>query len=341
MAEEKNIKRKNYVNLTGYLKENTLKVVKSSSGVEAISGSLIIATSETDAHKVQFYANKVFKSGKENSLYKELDALMPSKTISIASYVKQNPTSNYATAAQCSTKVYVGGSLEEYATKLDGKERSIITIRGSRARIKTVTDAHPFVPSATFNVDMYIESMREESKWNKDREDMELTGRHIIVGLIPDYLGCMNKIEFVVPKDRADFVKSNYANTDTANFTGEILNTETKIVKKTVSDDPFAWNNSKESQYETEFIRERRIMGRDNGSLPIHQGEEGSITIEEVKNGLVLRDEKILKNTQNRGNKNNTSSFGTRNVKSVENEFGFTDSAQSVGSVSDFNLDDF
>ena len=310
-TEKTTIRRKNYVGITGYLKENTLECVKTKDGKDAIRGNLIIATSDNEAYKVQYYASRFYNNGKENNTFKDLVEVLPNKTMSIAAYLNGNPTANFQTAAQCSTKVYVRAHMEEYATKLDNKERSIVTLRGDAAKLKTITDSRPFVPEATFAADMYIESMSEETAFDKDTENVESTGRLVISGLIPDFRGIMNRISFVVPKGKlADFVQNNYEVHDTANFTGRLVDIEKKEVAAEVVDDPFSWNGGNETQFKTTFIRERQIMGRENGKLPIHEGDEGCITQEEVKNGLVLRDQHIADNTARRNN----SSSGTRRV---------------------------
>lgn len=315
-TEKNTIRRKNYVGITGYLKENTLECVKTKDGKDAIRGNLIVATSDNEAYKVQYYASRFYNSGKENPTFKDLVEFLPSKTMSIAAYLSGNPTANFQTAAQCSTKVYVRAHMEEYATKLDNKERSIVSLRGDAAKLKTVTDSHPFVPEAIFAADMYIESMSEETAFDKDTENVEPTGRLAISGLIPDYKGVMNRISFVVPKGKlADFVQNNYEVHDTANFTGKLVDIEKKEVSAEVVNDPFSWSGDNETQFKTTFIRERQIMGRESGKLPIHEGEEGCITQEEVKNGLVLRDQRIADNTARR----NSGGSGTRRVAAAQN----------------------
>lgn len=309
-TEKTTIRRKNYVGIVGYLKENTLECVKNKEGVDAIRGNLVIATSETEAFKVQFYCSRVYKNKKENLSYKDLLEVLPNKTMSIAAYLSGNPTANFQTAAQCATKLYVRGHMEEYASKLDNKERSIVTLRGDTAKLKTVTDARPFVPEATFAADMYIESIAEETQYDKDTENIDPTGRLLITGLLPDYKGIMNRITFIAPKGKiADFISNNYEAHDTANFTGKLVDIEErKETAAEISNDPFSWNGGSDVQFKTTFVRERQIMGRENGKLPIHEGEENCITTEEVKNGLVLRDQRIADNTARR----NTGNGGRR-----------------------------
>ena len=343
MAEETQkttTRRKNYVRITGYLKENTLECVKTKDGKDAIRGNLIIATSDTEAYKVQFYASHFYKNGNENSTYKDLLEVLPSRAMSIAAYLSGNPAANFQTAAQCSTKVYVCAHMEEYATKLDNKERSIVTLRGDSVKLKTVADTNPFVPGTKFVVDMYIESMSEETKYDKETENVESTGRLVISGLLPDFKGIMNRISFVVPAGKlADFVQNNYEIHDTANFTGKLVDIEQKEVAAETVDDPFSWNGGSETQFKTTFVRERQILGRNPGKLPIHEGDENCITQEEVKNGLVLRDQRIADNTTRR----NTGS-GNRRVSAgmVANSFAPT-STSAVGSDDQFgsDFDDF
>lgn len=332
------IRRKNYVGITGYLKENTLECVKTKDGKDAIRGNLIVATSDNEAYKVQYYASRVFKNGKENPTFKDLVEVLPNKTMSIAAYLSGNPTANFQTAAQCSTKLYVRAHMEEYATKLDNKERSIVTLRGDAAKLKTVADSRPFVPEATFAAEMYIESMNEETQFDKDTENVEPTGRLVVVGLLPDFKGVMNRISFVVPKGKlAEFVQNNYEIHDTANFTGKLVDIEKKEITEEVADDPFSWNGGNETQFKTTFVRERQIMGRESGKLPIHEGDEGCITTEEVKNGLVLRDQHIVENTTRR---NSSGNGGTRRVAASAG-FGSAPTPTAGDDPFGGNFDDF
>ena len=213
-------------------------------------------------------------------------------------------------------------------------------MRGDGVKLKTATDSHPFVPEAMFAVDMYIESMSEETKYDKETENVEPTGRLLISGLLPDYKGTMNRISFVVPAGKlADFVQNNYEIHDTANFTGKLVDIEQKEVASETVDDPFSWNGSSETQFKTTFVRERQILGRDSGKLPIHEGDENCITKEKIKNGLVLRDQRIADNTTRR----NTGS-GNRRVSAgmVANSFAPA-STSAVGSEEQFgsDFDDF
>lgn len=302
-----NVRRKNLVFITGYLKENTLKVISSPKSGEAIAGSIIVAIDDVNAHKVQFYAPKTFKSGKGNKLYDELAKILPTVTISMASYLMQNPSANFSIASQCSTKITVRAHFDEYASKLDNKERNIITLKGDSVNIKTVTDAQGFKPSAKFTVDMFIKSIANETKY-EDGEPIE-TERLVITGLIPDYTNRVHQITFVTgTKEVSDFVSSNYHQNQTANFTGYLVNTTIREeAPKVDAGDSFGWGDFN-TKGKTTFVHERVIMGREPNKIPLEPTDPGAITLEEVKNGLVLRDEQIIKNTTNRNNGSSSSS---------------------------------
>lgn len=308
MTENVKFKGKNFVNITGYLKENTLDTFTTKDGQPGIKGSLVIATSEIDAHKVSFYVTKFDKNHQINNSYTDLEALLPLQTNTIGNFIKANPSATFQMAMGQSTKVFARAKFEEYASKIDGVERSMILLKGFTAKVKIVTDSQQFTPSATFSVDVYIDQMVEEVEHNKDTESMEPTGRLVLKCFLPQYNGCMDKINFVVPTDdnRADFIRSNYAVGNTANFTGKIINITQEVESAVpVVDDPFAWGATTKKQIKTTFTRERIILGRENGKVPLEEGAPGSITKEMVKNGLVIRDEHIADNTTNRANRNN------------------------------------
>ena len=119
------------------------------------------------------------------------------------------------------------------------------------------------------------------------------------------------------------------------NFTGKLVDIEQKEIASEIVDDPFSWNGGSEAQFKTTFVRERQILGRDSGKLPIHEGDENCITQEEVKNGLVLRDQRIAENTTRR----NTSGSNRRvSAGMVANNFASA-AAPVNGNEDQFNSD--
>ena len=289
--EKKSSSRKNSVHITGYLKENLLEVITDKNGNEVIRGSMTVATSSVDSHKITFYTPRFDKNGGASEAYESLEALLPEKTISVASYLKNTPTATFDTAANGSTKVWVQARFDEYVRRKGEREDSSVILKGFKAGFKTATDASPFVPRAEFSVDVYLEKIADEIVDDKP------TGRLLIDGIMLDYRGVAQKINFVAPVEDgiADYIKANYHETDTVTLNGDVLN----IYEREIKEDPEAENSyfgraRGGKQYETTFTRERRIRG--GSKTPIKQGEDGCYKTEDIKQGLVSREEKMIEN---------------------------------------------
>ena len=265
--------RRNYVSIAGYLKENSLKHGWAFDGREAIWGNLIIATTESESFKIQFSAFRKDKSGADNKTYFDLNKLLSNKIVSINSYVSNNPKSTFQEAAQHSEKLLVRAAMEEHARLgINDDEITSVVLMGKDVAIKPNGCFGSFAPKATYDVDIFIESINREKI--SSRNNGEITERLVVSGLFPNYRGMMNRVSFVVPSEKlSDFVLDNYKVGDTANFAG-------KLVGNTFGS-----------------IDECQILGRAAGHMPIRQGENGCITPEEVKTGLALRDERIAETT--------------------------------------------
>lgn len=290
MEEKKN--KKNSVRIVGYLKENLLELTTDKFGKQVIRGSVVVAVNEIDSHKIQFYVNSTDRNGQINENFEKFRDLLPSNTISIASYLKENPTANFALASSMASKIWVMARFEEFITHKDNKDISMILLKGYKAGFKTATDTAPFVPSAAFTCDVYIELLTKEL--NEAGED---TGRILLQGILPVYDGSVYRIEFVAPADQniAKYVNDNYQVTDTVTLTGDVLSLVESVAveNKEAKSESFGRSFGDGRQYVTKFTRERRIYG--GSTTPIHLGEEGSITREEVKDGLAKRELKIKK----------------------------------------------
>ena len=287
--KEKNAK-KNSVHLTGFLKENLLEKITDKDGKEVIRGSMTIATSSIDSHKVTFYASRFDKDGNETEAYKNLEEMLPEKTISVASYLKNTPTAIFDTAANGSTKLWAQARFEEYAKRKGEREDSSVFLRGFKAGFKTASDKSPFVPRAEFSVDVYLNDIKEEVVEEKE------TGRLLIEGIIVSYNGMAHKIDFVAPAEDgiADYIRANYKVGDTVTLNGDVLNIYEKRAVEDDKEEEAFFGRSAGKQYETVFVRERRIRG--GSKTPIHQGEEGSYSTKEVKKALVNREAKMVEN---------------------------------------------
>lgn len=265
--------RSNIVFIKGYLKENSLEQRLLFDGQEAIRGNLIIATTESESFKVQFFAYRKFKSGANSKTYFDLVKLLSNKIVSIDSYISNNPKSTFQEAAQHSEKLLVRAVMEEHARLgINDDEITSVILRGMNVVTKPVNWFASFAPEATFVMDMFVESINREEIPGKNNE--KTAERLIVSGLFPNYCGTMNRVSFVVPSGKLSyFVLDNYKVGDTANFAG-------KLVGNTFGS-----------------IDECQILGRAAGHLPIRQGENGCITPEEVKTGLALRDERVAETT--------------------------------------------
>lgn len=286
MADKKNsVKTTNSVKVVGYLKENNLEQITNSRGDQVIRGSIIIAVDEVSSHRIQFYVAAKTKAGEDSKDYEGLSKLLPNNTITIASFLKENPTADFQTAANAASKVWAMARFEEYATRVGERVRSLVTLKGFRAGFKTAADAAPFKPCAEFEVNGFVNALIPEVDANNNE-----TGRVVVELAMPLYDGSVQLIDFIAPTEGnvANYITSNYAQTNTVVLKGDVISIQEKKLKD--GDGDFFGRGS-EPQYETRFIRERRILG--GCKTPIKDGEEGSFTSKLVKDGLASREIKM------------------------------------------------
>lgn len=290
-SKDKEKKRVNRVKIVGFIKENNLEKIRSAKDMDVIRGSLVVATDKISSHRVQFWVPEFLHNGSESEDYKALESLLPENTISVASYLKNNTEANFADAIEVATKVWVLATLEEYATRKGERETSVATLRGFKAGVSKTSEEKPFVPCAEFDVDIYVNKLEPEV----DESGAE-TGRLLVEGLIPKYDNSVDKIEFIaVAEDNvAAYINANYHPGDTATIKGDVVSIQERILKE--QDTTEFFGRTPDPQYETKFIRERRILG--GSAKPIKQGEEGCISSDFVREALLLREEKMQRNGQ-------------------------------------------
>jgi len=329
MAEKKKSttekKKKSYVNnirIAGYLKDNSLEEIENSSGEKAIRGALVIATDKFSSYKVQFYVSQYNKDGDESADYSRMSALLPENTCTVASFLKNNPGATNEDAFAAATPVWVMGRLEEYATRKGEREDSMILFKGNRGGVAS-TDKGPFTPAATFEADIFINSMEPEVD-----EDNTETGRLLVEGLLVKYDGSCDKIDFIAVEedDVAKFIKSNWRVGDTVNISGDLVSLQERILIESSAEERFG--RSSGPQYETHFIRERRITG--GSKSPRRTEEDGAISTDTVKAGLVKREERMQRN----GERSSQRSKET----SQESNFGKTAKAEKSSGSEDFEF---
>jgi hypothetical protein len=324
---EKTKKLTNTVSITGYLKENSLQKITNAKGMNIIKGNLIIATDKISSHKVQFYVSEqITSTGETSAEYEKLEQLLPANTISVASYLMDNKNADFDTAANAATKIWAVGRFDEYYTTTGEKENSYITIKGFRAGFATIDAEHPFRPHASFKVDGKIGKIDPEVVDNVE------TGRLLVELYVPKYNGIMDIMDFVGDDEYTqqykvvDYIKKHYAVGDTICIDGDIVNLQESLVQEVSTNDDY-FGKPREPQYQTKFIRERRITGGNSRFSPIKEGKPGGITKKEVEEGLIKRHEKGVENgnkssrAQQRMDQNNSSA--NSDVSTFDEGFGF------------------
>ena len=286
MAEKKKDSNTNIVSIKGYLKENTLEQVTSSTGDLVIRGALLVATDALNAHKIQFYVPETRFNGDHSADFDRMQELLPAKTVTMASFLKDASAADFEMAANAATKIWVMARFDEYATRNGERTTSMVTLKGMRAGVATA-DKGPFVPKAEFSATIYINTMEPE-----EDEVNGATGRIKIEGLLPKYSGQLDIIDFVAVTDNgvADVVRANWHVGDTVKIEGDLVSLALR--KKVEETENSSFGRSRAPQYETTFIRERRIVG---GSKNPIKGD-GELTKDMVKEGLALREAKMVQN---------------------------------------------
>lgn len=303
-------KKKNTFFVEGYLKENNLSLVG-----DVIRGSVVVAVDEHNTFKVQYYVNKKMKSGDENKDFADIEAMLPEKTTSVAQYLQNVPTANFANASAVATRVWCVGRLEEFVSKsADGKEKSMITYKGSRGGIKS---GDSFNPRSTFKIDVYLESKKPETNSEGDE-----TGRYLLSGLVPAYNGSMYRFSFVTAEgDPSVYVNDLYDVGQTVYLEGQILAIRQEVARSSTKN--AGWGTAASLPPRTFFTTQLVVFG--GNTTPINEDEPGAITKKDVKDGLAVRETEAMENGKKRASKvgpkvtTGTTSFGAEEVISDPN----------------------
>ena len=289
MSEDKKKQSfRNSVRLVGYLKETTLEEKVSQAGRHFITGNITVALDEFNTHRVRFL---VFEDDNAEK-YATLAKFLPANTVSIASYLKSTPTANFTTASSMAAKLWVMATIEEFASRSGEKEKSMIMLKGFSLGL--VDAEKPFVPSASFEADVYIETMEDE-----EDEHGVPSGRLLIGAIVPAYKGMVYRVPLVAPAEDniAKYMKKVYKVGDTARLSGRLVAMRVHIANEAPAETEY-FGKVEEQQYTTRFVRENII--EKGPKTPIAQGAEGSISTDFVKNGLALREVEMDKNGQKR-----------------------------------------
>jgi hypothetical protein len=186
---------KNFISVSGYLKENKLKAATNKAGQPVISGSITVSTGEFGDYKVSVYTNSKRKDNTDNEVYKGFLPFVNGTLVGkdIATLLQSNSSLNYASAASLAARVWVNGSVNEYPAKNQddaNPDDPIVntmlraTGTGAKAACGVISADHSFTPHATFRLYGYIKAKNQEKG-----DDEEGTGRLELTLVVPSYNG--------------------------------------------------------------------------------------------------------------------------------------------------------
>lgn len=162
----------NRVQITGELVKNTLKEFTTKDGVEAVSGEIILRTSDGSEHKIELYSNK-YKKDANGQFTDEINYFYKLYT---------NAIENYKDLEHCESGEKPDVVKIEYGRFADndfkGKNGDVVSstkIKTNKFELISNREKDSCVKEATFAVEGIIESIENEVK--KDEE----TGNLVIV----------------------------------------------------------------------------------------------------------------------------------------------------------------
>lgn len=235
--------KENSVKIEGILSEIDLETGtynKDGKTIEKIGGSIKVRVTQVLNGKeveldipVYMFANKLTNKGTSNPAYASIERVM-NEFNSIAAVGLEKADRVRITGAQIRMNEYYGqnGNLNSYP-------------RINASFVTKITDLTKYAPEATFSAVFAIGSMGYET----DKDGVEITNRYKIRGIMPQYGGSVDVIDFwATTPNVIDAVSSYWEQGDTVkingklNFTSKVEETlvevdfgEPRIEKKTIS----------------------------------------------------------------------------------------------------------
>lgn len=276
MSTEKEKKSsRNFALVVGYLKETTLELKSSSDGRRFISGNVTVAVDEFNSHRIRF----VVYEDQAKEKFDAVEKFLPSNVVSVASYLKSNPTANFAVASSMATKVWVTGALEEYVKLKGENETRSVNVSGIKIGF---SDPEKFEPKATFEIDGVISSVDDEVV------DEKATGRATLGLYVPAYKDLIYLMNFVVQKENnaAKYVKEKFAVGDSIHLNGNLVSMMTRTLNEDDDNEELTDSFGEPSvpQYTTRFTREMVVTGGSRITSDL-------LTKKAITDGLVAREQ--------------------------------------------------
>ncbi len=251
---------KNKVVIEGVLKENKLERKIDKNGKNFITGKLMVETEKDNVIPVSIYIYQLKNDGNINKLYGSIETVLDSYK-SVADVGPERADRIKITSGEIAANEFYLAD----GTFVSGTSFKTVFIN-------RVDKAAKLNPRATFEVDIFIEGVKEE----EDKEE-NFTGRISIAGLVVGYEGRLVPVSFIVPVGAgAKFAENNYERGQTVTLSGSIVNSA--IVEKIEKEfDGFGDSIFEEK---THYTRELRVM---RGSHAIDAGEEGAFEVSFIK----------------------------------------------------------
>lgn len=223
--------KENVVKIEGILSEIDLKTgsyIKDGRTIENIGGVIKIrvtqklngADTELDI-PVHLFANKLTNKGQPNPAYASIEKIM-NEYVSIAAAGIENADKVRITNGNIRMNEYYNqnGTLNSYP-------------RISASFVNKITDVTKYSPEATFSAIFAIGSMGHET----DKDGVEIADRYKIRGVMPQYGGIVDVIDFYATTPSViDAVSSYWEQGDTVKVNGK-LNFSSKTEEKVVEVD--------------------------------------------------------------------------------------------------------
>lgn len=293
----------NEVNIEGYLSEVKLEETKDKDGMDIIRGEYKIKTSNMVGDKeipveipIRVYQPRLTKNKKDNPAYASAKKIMTDFTSIAAGGLEK------ATAIYLSDK---WTSLQENFFK--SRSGQMVFSSAIRASFAGEANKSELKPHAKFKVIVVVGEIKEEI----DRNDNE-TGRYILKGIIPQYGGRADVVDFIIDEPKViDHIKNNWNKGDTVLIGGYI--NFSSVTTETVSAQSFG---EPIVETHTKSIREFVITGGHDAPLT---EEEGAYSNEDIAVALKDRQARIEKAKE----KEISQAANTNNTATTTNQWGF------------------
>lgn len=185
---------------------------------DALSGSLILRTTDGSEHEVSYYSRKTKKDGTANKNYSALETVK-------REYKSLEHFPNEADVVRIGSGQF---SVNDYKSQRDGEVKTYIGTKANFVNRLSDKDLETTPLEGKFEIEGVVESIKEESYRN------EATGNYRIVVNVLGYNGTIIPVTVTVVKEMAEaFMGAGFFEGGYAKFTGKLVNTkETQEVRE-------------------------------------------------------------------------------------------------------------